>query len=132
MYRTLLLIASMGTLLGGCAPYATDGYVRTEVYNVPAPVYEYPAYAAPYGYSQGYYIRPAPGYYGPPPVYYRPAPVPVWRYGPPGAWRGGPPGQWQGRPGPYWRDPGDRGGWRGGPDRGPGWGDHGGHGRGRR
>jgi hypothetical protein len=133
MYRKLLLIASMGTLLGACVPYATDGYVRTEVYSVQAPTYQYPPTVYPYGYTSGYYVRPAPRYYSPPPVYYRPAPPPMWRHGPPpgpfGGWRGGPPPQWRGNRGPDWRDHGH--GRPDGPGRGDGWG-HDGPGRGGR
>lgn len=133
MYRKLLLIASMGTLLGACVPYATDGYVRTDVYSVQAPAYEYRPDPYPYGYSSGYYVRPAPRYYVPPPVYYRPAPPPMWRHGPsgpPGGWRGGPPPQWRGG-GRDWHGHGD---YRrpDGPGRGHGWGHEGGGGRGGR
>lgn len=77
MYRKLLLIASMGTLLGGCVPYATDGYVQTDVYTVQRPVYEARPYAYPYGYTSGYYVTPGPRYYAPPPQYYRPPPPPA-------------------------------------------------------
>jgi len=126
MYRKLLLIASMGTLLGGCVPYATQGYVQTDVYTVQRPVYEARPYAYPYGYTSGYYVSPAPRYYVAPPQYYRPPPPPAWRPGPPPrpamGWRGGPPPQWRHDRGPDWRDHG-----RGGPYRGPR-GDHDGRG----
>ncbi|WP_426149986.1 hypothetical protein [Pseudomonas sp. DC3000-4b1] len=120
MYRKLLLIASLGTLLGACAPYATSGYVQTDVYTVQSPTYEYRPYAYPYGYTNGYYVRPAPRYYVPAPHYYRlppPPPPPAWRPGPPPrpgmGWHGGPPPHWRGDRGPDWRDHG-----RGGPERG--------------
>ncbi len=122
MYPKLLLIASLGTLLGACVPYATDGYVQTQVYSVQAPAYEYRPYVPAYGYSSGYYVTPAPRYYVAPPQYYRPPP-PLWRPGPPMGWHGGPPPYWRQDRGPNWRDHG-----RGGPDRGR-WG-HDGPGRG--
>lgn len=128
MYRTLSIIAVFSALLSGCAPYATDSYVRTEVYSAPGPVYVERPYGYPYGYAGGYYISPAPRYYVPPPRYYPLPPPPAWRPGPPPrpgpGWQGGPPPQWRHDRGPGWQGPG----WQGRGPGGPGWGPRGGYG----
>ncbi|WP_409281171.1 hypothetical protein [Pseudomonas defluvii] len=73
MYRRLLLIVVLGSLMAACVPYGDHGYYRNDVYTVDR--YSYRDYDRPsYSYGRGYYVVPQQRYYAPAPRYYRAAP----------------------------------------------------------
>lgn len=70
--RRMLLIAVLGSSLGGCEPYYDGGgsYYSSEVYTSPAPAY----YSSGGYYSNDSYYSPPRRYYAPPARYYQPTP----------------------------------------------------------
>ncbi|NES10833.1 hypothetical protein G3O07_15570 [Pseudomonas laurentiana] len=77
MYRRLLLIVVLGSLMAACVPYGDHGYYRNDVYTVDR--YPYRDYDRPsYSYGRGYYVVPQQRYYALSRVTTEPPPEPYY------------------------------------------------------